>query len=490
MKLCSCDSQISQELIAYASKVLDALGINQGPSHMEVMYNSTIPISEGGGPCLVEVGSRCHGGEGTWLPLVIECIGYTVVSVTADVYLNGPLFDTLSPTHYPCKKFAMDCDMVSRAGGIVRSLPGEQLVRQFPSFYSISWEVHVGEYCPLTIDCFTRPGVVQLLNSDEKQLELDFENYHKLEEDNKFIDYSIICPVPPSTGTIVIVDPYASGTNLAALSLRWGFKLILIFTNNKTDDNLNKNNVSSCKTLLSQLGHQYKPTLMIQHNINNNISSSEEEIQSTMNILLKQQSSSPILAIIPGAETGVILAEQLATRIRTRCNDEKYTKIRQDKEQIQNIIKNSELKLRTIKQLICRNENDVINFFNNNDKKSVVVKTRDGTDSSTIMLCRNLEEALFTFKSIHDQESSIGNKHDGALIQEFIDGTEYIIDGVSRNNNYKIMSIWQCEKNCINGCDFVPFSIQLKTNSDGIKEIAVTEFAKTIIPLLSMYIFF
>lgn len=453
---------------------------------MEVMYNSDLPISEGGGPCLVEVGSRCHGGEGTWIPLVKECIGYTVVSITADVYLNGSLFESLSSTHYPCKKFAMDCDMVSRAGGMIRSLPGEQLVKKLESFYSISWEVHVGEYCPLTIDCFTRPGVVQLLNENEKQLESDFETYHKFEEDGKFIDYSVICPIPPSTGTIVIIDPYASGTNLAALSLRWGYKLILIFTkNNKTDNNI----TSSSKTLLSQLGHQYKPTLMIQHNSNNK-STEEEAIQSTMEILLKQQLISPILAILPGAETGVKLTEQLATRIRTRCNGEIYTNNRQDKEKIQQLIKNSNLKLATINQLVCKNDNDVIQFFHNNGNKKVVVKPRDGTDSNSIMLCHTVEDALYAFKSIHDQESTIGHKHDGALIQEFINGIEYIIDGVSRDNKYKIMAMWKCKKNSINGCDFVPFSMTLIANSNGIEEIAVTEFAKTIIPLMSIYINF
>ena len=46
---------------------------------MEVMYN------EATGPCLVEVGSRCQGGEGTWLPTCVECVGYTQVSESARV---------------------------------------------------------------------------------------------------------------------------------------------------------------------------------------------------------------------------------------------------------------------------------------------------------------------------------------------------------------------------------------------------------------------
>ena len=77
MKLMSAESAMAQALVAYSSQVLDALGIRQGPSHMEVMWIGT---PDDGYPCLVEVGSRCHGGEGTWLAVAQECIGYTQVS--------------------------------------------------------------------------------------------------------------------------------------------------------------------------------------------------------------------------------------------------------------------------------------------------------------------------------------------------------------------------------------------------------------------------
>lgn len=73
-------------LLEYADLVLNALDIKHGPSHMEVMLKSvtrTDPATDVDTveflPCLVEVGSRCHGGEGTWLPVAMECIGYTQV---------------------------------------------------------------------------------------------------------------------------------------------------------------------------------------------------------------------------------------------------------------------------------------------------------------------------------------------------------------------------------------------------------------------------
>jgi hypothetical protein len=60
------------------AQVLDALGIFNGPGHMEVKMCPD-------GPCLVEVGSRCHGGEGTWVPVAMECVGYSQVDAALDV---------------------------------------------------------------------------------------------------------------------------------------------------------------------------------------------------------------------------------------------------------------------------------------------------------------------------------------------------------------------------------------------------------------------
>ena len=139
MRLYPSNNSKAQEMIAYADKVLDALGINQGPSHMEVMYCSD-------GPCLVEVGSRCHGGEGTWLPIVHECIGYSVVDVTLSAYLDNSLFDSIEKDNFVMKKHGRDVDFCNRKGGVVRSFPGEEIIRKLKSFSSISWEVKPGDY--------------------------------------------------------------------------------------------------------------------------------------------------------------------------------------------------------------------------------------------------------------------------------------------------------------------------------------------------------
>lgn len=69
--------------------MVQALGIFHGSSHMEVMYSDVT------GPCLVEVGSRCHGGEGTWVPVAEECLGYSQLDTNLNAFLRPDRFDAL-----------------------------------------------------------------------------------------------------------------------------------------------------------------------------------------------------------------------------------------------------------------------------------------------------------------------------------------------------------------------------------------------------------
>jgi hypothetical protein len=44
------------------------------------------------------------------------------------------------------------------------------------------------------------------------------------------LDYSVICPNPPVIGAVVIVDPFSTGANLAAMAVQWGYRVILVFS--------------------------------------------------------------------------------------------------------------------------------------------------------------------------------------------------------------------------------------------------------------------
>ena len=84
-------------------------------------------------------------------------------------------------------------------------------------------------------------------------MEADFEAIHNHEELG-MIDYSVICPKPPIIGAVVVIDPFSSGANIAAMVLVWGYKLILVFAEQD----------SPVANLVAK-GTKVEPTVMIQH---------------------------------------------------------------------------------------------------------------------------------------------------------------------------------------------------------------------------------
>lgn len=447
------DTERAQEMIRYADSVLDALEISQGPSHMEVMYTPT-------GPCLVEVGSRCQGGEGTWLPIVSECIGYSQVDVTLDVYLEGALFDKISKDNYKLLKAGRDVDLVSRHAGIVRSLPGDAAIRALSSFWNISWEVHPGDFCPVTVDCFTRPGCVQLISDCEVQADADFDKLHELEDMN-LIDYAIMCPKPPLTGAVVVVDPFSTGAHLAAMVLQWGYKLILVFScqDNSGEctrvmadgfmDGAGGTNATKPTELNTTVavgtGSYMKPSLLIQH-----ASFERNQVKALADTVAAVQafgSSAPILAVLAGAETGVDLADRLSEAVGTRSNGSKTSYLRQSKHASAVAVRAQGLKVPGQCLAVCLE--DVSNFWKriaNDGGNSIIVKPDNSIEGDSVTICDSLEMALAAFQKIYGQFNMLSRVNEGVLCMEHIVcGTEYIVDTVSRRGESKIVAVWECD---------------------------------------------
>ena len=138
-------------------------------------------------------------GEGTWISVAKECIGYTQVDCTLDLYLDGPVFDTLSSDQYALRKFGREVDLVSQISGVVRTMPGDKIIRSLPSFHSISWEVKPGDFLYATVDCFTRPGVVQIIGNTDEECNIDVKKIHDLGSSGYYNEFYHFCCSSSST---------------------------------------------------------------------------------------------------------------------------------------------------------------------------------------------------------------------------------------------------------------------------------------------------
>lgn len=143
------------------------------------------------GPCLVEVGSRCHGGEGTWLPVVKECIGYSQLEAALNAHLRPDKFDAMPK--YPtlmkagCEAFMVTLkEVVGANGKVLQDIPGLAMITAMDSFRRVEMLTQPGNLVLPTIDCFTRPGSVQMVGKDRLALEVDYNKIRALEFNGLF----------------------------------------------------------------------------------------------------------------------------------------------------------------------------------------------------------------------------------------------------------------------------------------------------------------
>ncbi|CAM9099654.1 unnamed protein product [Scytosiphon promiscuus] len=107
-----------------------------------------------------------------------------------------------------------------------------------------------------------------------------------------------------------------------------------------------------------------------------------------------------------------------------------------------------------------------------------VVKPARGCASGSVFRCNGEEEAMEAFEKIlgTPKYGTPGAFNDEVLVQEFLVGTEYVVDTVSRDGEHKAVAVWRYDKGPANGAPFVYFSVKLMP-LDGKAEQKVVEYA-------------
>ena len=172
-----------EKMVAYMHKVLDALGIKEGPSHGEVMW-----LEHEDQPCLVEVGARPHGGEGTFTELSTPGVGYNQLEITLDALEDNERFEQLPTRPRRLKAHAREATLVSRHTGMLRAFPMLDAVRALPSYKSMELKAAPGDALVPTVDFLSTPGSVMLVHRDLAQVVKDYELIHTWEEEGRFYD--------------------------------------------------------------------------------------------------------------------------------------------------------------------------------------------------------------------------------------------------------------------------------------------------------------
>jgi hypothetical protein len=147
--------EVQDQLVPYAFRVLDALGIAHGPSHMEIKLTPD-------GPCLVEVGARICGLD---LPSISTlALGEGQLEWTVDALTDPGRFHARHEVDYQLSQSLAVVCLVAPFDGVVAEYPLLPQVEALESFHSAHVSVQPGKRMQRTVDDMGWPMAVTLLH--------------------------------------------------------------------------------------------------------------------------------------------------------------------------------------------------------------------------------------------------------------------------------------------------------------------------------------
>ena len=189
------------------------------------------------------------------------------------------------------------------------------------------------------------------------------------------------------------------------------------------------------------------------------------------------------LIIVPGSEGGVILATKLANDLGLLCNPIENIDAMTLKNEMQNRL--SENNIRHIKGKVISSLEEAIDFYDGENLKEVVIKPLYGAASVGVRICLNKEEMIQSVEEVLNLKGLYGNDFDEVLIQERINGIEYIVNTMSCNGIHRISTIWKYNKEKTQEGGFI-YDYSRTVNNLEIGESELIEYAYNVIDAIGI----
>ena len=250
---------------------------------------------------------------------------------------------------------------------------------------------------------------------------------------------------------VIVIDTFSTGAMLSYLLFKAGYHIIRVLSADLGD-------------LLDMIpegldGLEYHSTLSL--NTNEDFDMAFDDLASSI-IKLGYK----IEAIFPGAETGVLLADKLSEFLKLRTNGTVLSEARRNKYIMGETVRSAGVRaVRQLKSSVWGEIETWLSAWNPSPYK-VIVKPLDSAGSDDVTLCLSEDEVKQAFGNIMGKVNGLGLVNRAVLVQEYLEGQEYVIDTVSRDGEHKVVAIWAYDRRAANGAQFVCFGQRLLTMSD------------------------
>lgn len=253
-------------------------------------------------------------------------------------------------------------------------------------------------------------------------------------------------PVPgragadPAAPAVVVVDPTSSGTDLTAHCEEYGARVWHLWQRGCADDH--DRDPHPRRLLVDDADVAYK------------------ELEK-----LRPQ------AVWPGSEYGVTLANELSRRLGLPHNEPSSADARRQKDEMMRVL--AEAGVPTPWSRAVSGPGDAEAAVATITAYPVIVKPANSVGSDSCRICRSAEEVLSWCAYLADRENHMHESNSAVLVQEFLDGPQYIVNTVSVAGRHVVSDVWRYGIDEVAGKPMIRDSLLL-TGLDQAEESAVS----------------
>lgn len=215
--------------------------------------------------------------------------------------------------------------------------------------------------------------------------------------------------------TVAVTDAYDAGFLLAEEIQRRGFRCI---------------NIDSSETVHAEIRAKCdieKFDAVVEHKGN---------IQDTLEALKQHK----IHYLLPGNETGVLLADALSEKLLFRGNGSQLSEYRRNKYLMAQAAQAAGL---NIPRQFCSGDlHATLSWAHEHGEWPVIVKPPHSIASEDVYACRNEQEVEAAFNRVMNKRNLTGLINSSVIIEELLFGEQYVLDTVSCDGHHGLAGVW------------------------------------------------
>ncbi len=160
--------------------------------------------------------------------------------------------------------------------------------------------------------------------------------------------------------------------------------------------------------------------------------------------IVEQLKEYEIACVVPGSEIGVRFADILNKALGLRGNDPETTYLRCTKEGMYEAL--GKAGLRRIESAVVTSDEQIRKFWNDNKLTKAVLKFSENSGTFGLKICDSVEDSIEHYHHMREMFAGTDAADSIIMIQEYIGGTEYIVNCLSIDGKHKITDVWRYEK--------------------------------------------